>query len=191
MRKWILSRLRAFFTLPAGTFSLKLCIVTMRSAFMTFLIGATLNGVVYVANDFEMPVIEAQFSDEVDPANGCIWPEMFSVFSGKETHVNFSEKDKTDVNKYRLLSQAKSFQRANAKREMRFPWLADRVSIYNGITRWSKLPEPLRFFTYRLECFPESGMTVSIGDILMWLGGNTFLFLALFLWASRKVHGKK
>jgi hypothetical protein len=131
----------------------QLCIRLIRAGLIVVLFGGVLNGIVYVANDFDMPVLVSGPEQFMPPS------ESECMFSGVET--------------YRSHTQTYTDASVN------FPYLADRIYIVQPWLHFHRWPRVLRFIPSTVLCLPEGAARASPGDILMW-GGMFFILPLLF-----------
>lgn len=117
------------------------------------LFGALLNGIVYVANDFTMPVIIPGPSTIMKPSvSEC-------MFVGKGTYAARTQT---------VLDPS-----------VNLPYLADWIYINQHLINFHSWPRPLRFLIFTVACFPEGAALASPGDLFMW--GGLFFLLPMFL----------
>jgi hypothetical protein len=117
--------------------------------------GALLNGIVYVANDFTMPVLVSGPERLMDTsASECMFVGAGTYKSHTQTYWD------TRVN---------------------LPYLADWIYIDQSLVRFHRWSRPLRFLPSTIFCFPDGAGRASPGDLLMWGGLFSLIPLLLFM----------
>lgn len=122
--------------------------------------GALLNIIVYVANDFTIPVLAS------GPEQLMVPSESECMFAGVGTY--------------------RSHTQTYLDKSVNLPYLADRIYIDQQWVHFHSWSRAFRFLPSTVLCLPEGAVRASPGDLLMW-GSLFFLFPILIFIGARGI----